>query len=420
MRVFSGPLVIIVVAKTLTTGEMSLYYAFFNVIALQQIMEMGIGFTIKQYISHSYKLTEKNEWGQESKANIISYMKFSFLWYLVISLFIFFILGYVGSVFFSSYKGSTDWKGAWWMLVFITGFFTIVTPFQFLIEGCQRQISIYKSRLLSGIFLSLVLGLSLYYGAGLYSIAIAVFISNLIFYLYLFKTIKELVSELIGVKTKKNIKTTFIEVWDMLSKISVTWILGYFFWNSFNLIAFKMLTNDLAGRFGFTLSLVRAGYSIAESIVASQTTIYASYISAGEVKLARRQFEKSMYISMALLISGYFLYIAVYKILPGLFIFDKTLNLTYTIEMFLYFVLLLPVTSQANYCRCFKNEPYFKLSLFMNIQVPIVFYLTCYYVGEPNFIYLLPFSMLSLIWSCYIYYDTENRYKIKCRQENMK
>lgn len=402
-RILSGPLTIFIIAKTLSVSEMSIYYAFFNVIALQQIMEMGVGFTIRQYISHAYKIDKDKKWLNSSKEKIISYMRFSFVWYMVISMFVLLIVGFAGEYFFSSYEGTSNWMQPWWTLVIFISVFTIFTPIQFLVEGCQQQLSLYKARLISGVLSSVSLCISLYYGAGLYSIVVSIIVLNIVLYIFIYNQSKRLVSEIINIKPNQGLFLTFIDVWPMLSKISVTWILGYFFWNSFNLIAFKTLSNDQAGRFGFTLSLAKAGYSIAESLIASQTTIYSNYISNGLIDKARKQFERLMLLSMAILFIGFSSYIILYLSLPDLFIFKKTLGLDLTLSIFVYFILLLPITSHASYCRCFKVEPYFRLSLFINIQVPIVFFIICFYQKEPNFIYLLPFSMLSLIWSCIIY-----------------
>lgn len=43
-------------------AEMSFYYSFFNVIAIQQMLEMGFGFVLKQYIAHAYKHDFTGQW----------------------------------------------------------------------------------------------------------------------------------------------------------------------------------------------------------------------------------------------------------------------------------------------------------------------------------------------------------------------
>ncbi|MBL0464135.1 polysaccharide biosynthesis protein [Aeromonas veronii] len=406
LRVISGPLTILFVARSLSIEEMSFYYSFFNVIALQQILEMGLGFVIKQYIAHDYKVDQENILTFDSIVNIKSYFTFSCLWFLFVALFVFFMVGLFGTWFFSSYQGEIVWQRPWWTVVIITSIATLVTPIQFLLEGCQQQLTLYKGRVFSALASAFSLCLSLYYGAGLYSVAVSLLCSNLALYLFIYKPSAELLSKFFSVSSSRTIRKTLSEIWPMLSKISVTWIMGYFFWNSFNLIAFKFLPLEMAGRVGFTLSLARAGLSIAESLVASQTTIYASQISDAKIDIAKANFEKLMLLSCAVLFFGYFVYLLIATLFSNFFIFTKALPIKETIWIFIYFLLLLPVLSQANFCRCFKKEPYFYLSMFVNIQVPVVFLIICYHIRQPSFEYLLPFSFLVFFWSCQIYKKT--------------
>ncbi|WP_429121191.1 hypothetical protein [Aeromonas allosaccharophila] len=403
LRVISGPITIMMVAKSLSVEEMSFYYSFFNVIALQQILEMGLGFVIKQYISHDYKVDQENCWILDSISSIKSYFTFSCFWFLFVALFVCIIVGLFGIWFFSSYQGDIVWQSPWWAIVVITSIATLVTPIQFLLEGCQQQLSLYKARVISALVSAFSLCISLYYGAGLYSVAVSLLCSNLALYLFIYKPSAELLSKFFSVSSSRTIRKTLSEIWPMLSKISVTWIMGYFFWNSFNLIAFKFLPLEMAGRVGFTLSLARAGLSIAESLVASQTTIYASQISDGKIDIAKENFEKLMLLSCAVLFSGYSVYLLSAILFSDFFIFTKALSIKETIWVFIYFLLLLPVLSQANFCRCFKKEPYFYLSMFVNIQVPVVFFIICYHIRLPSFEYLLPFSAFVFLWSCELY-----------------
>lgn len=403
LRIISGPITIVLVASRLSNEEMSFYYSFFNVIAIQQILELGLGFVIRQYIAHDFKLDGKGSWDDLSKNNIKSYMNLSYIWFFFIAVFILFGVGLFGQFFFSSYTGIIIWQQPWWAMVILTGITVVFTPLQFLVEGCQKQLSLYRARVLSAITSAIALCISLYFGFGLFSIAISVLFSNVALYAGIFPSVVMLLKQVKNNKPSKSNKDTLIEIWPMLSRISITWIMGYFFWNAFNLIAFKLLPIDLAGRFGFTLSLARAGLSVVDSVIASQTTIYSSLISDGRANIARIYFNKVLFLSSVLLVIGYGFYVCGYIVFPQFFVFSKTLDLNSTLWMFLYFILLFPVLSQANFCRCFKIEPYFYLSFFVNIQVPVVFFISCYLTKSPTFKFLIPFSLFSLLWSCFIY-----------------
>lgn len=393
------------ISNKMSSEEIAFYYTFFSVIAIQQVLEMGVGFTLKQYIAHAFKI-DGNIWVEESKYCIKGIFDFSIKWYFSISLFIFFGVGYFGIQFFSNIHSVVDWKSPWILVVTLTAVFVTLIPFQLIVEGCQDQIVLFKSQLISSIINCFVLVISIVSGLGLYSIAISVAISNLVLYSLLYTNVGDKYVGLFNLKSESTFKSIFNKIWPMLSKISITWILGYFFWNSFNLISIQDLPLVLAGKFALTLSLALAGYNIVSVIVNSQTTIFSSHISSGELKKALTIFKKLNLMSIGILILGYGVYFVVELLIPEFYIFNKTLSSEYTFYIFVYCLLLLPVTNQANFSRCFKKEPYFYLSLCSNLTVPIVFYFTCAITNEPNFIYLLLPCIFFLIWSNYIFNKT--------------
>ena len=56
IRVFLGPITLLVLAKNLSTEELGFYYAFFSLTAMAQLLEVGMSSVLKQYYSHSYAI----------------------------------------------------------------------------------------------------------------------------------------------------------------------------------------------------------------------------------------------------------------------------------------------------------------------------------------------------------------------------
>lgn len=406
VRLLSGPLVILAISNQLTSEQIAYYYSFLSIVAIQQVLEMGVGFTIKQYISHAYVIKD-DAWTIDSKKEVKSFFYFTKYWYFGISLFIFFVIGSLGYLFFDGDdRSNIEWKESWFFLILTASLIVNLIPYQILMEGVQRQTQLFRAQLLSSLVNALVLIMCMMLGMGLSSIAAALFISNLSLYALLYQKITYLMAELSLVKRTKLFKDTLSEVWPMLSKISVTWILGYFFWNSFNLISFKLLTLDLAGKLSLTISLALAGYKIASVLINSQSTLFGNYISGGYVDLAKNEFRKFNLISMAMLCLGYSMFILLSYRFDYIEIMSKTLSVEQTSYIFIYFISLLMVTNKASFCRCFKDEPYFILSLVSNFSIPVIYILVCVILKEPNFLYLLPFSMLFVFWSNTIYNKT--------------
>ena len=402
IKLISGPAVLLVLSKELSSAQMAIYFTFFSLIAVQQILEMGLGFTIKQFIAHSYK-TKDNIWTLESKEIVKGYLSFSLRWYFVISLFVLIFIGGFGLYFFTDNGTNIEWKLPWILVILLTAFFVNFIPYQFLIDGCQDQKTLYKARLVSSTINASSLMISLSLDFELYSLVISIFLSNLSLYLLLFIQLKSKYCCLSKARSRYNMKTVFNKVWPMLSKLSVTWIFGYFFWNAFNLIAIKMLNINTAGKLAFTLSLALAGYNISSVIINSQTTVFSQLISNGNASQAVKDFNKSNHVSIAIIILGYVSFLFFYLKFDEFYFFEKVLPTNYVIPIFIYFTLLLPIVNQANFARCYKKEPYFTFSLCLNISVPLVFLIICVLTNEPAFVYLLPLSVVFLIWSKFIF-----------------
>lgn len=402
IHLLSGPIVIFLVSSRLSLEELSFYYSFLSMIALQQIAEMGIGFTIKQYIAHVFRYEDDGNVGAAKE--IKSLAVFSILWFLGVSFFVVACVGYLGSLFFSSYSGDLNWQVPWWTLVVSLSLSILFTPLVIVAEGCQFQAEVYRARLLCALFNVITLFLCIMADFGLLSLSIAMIASNVIMYLslggvtcYLYKKFS------IITITFNDIKETGKTIWPMLSKISLTWILGYFFWNSFNLIAFKNMDINEAGKFSFTLALAKAGYSLVDSVMNGQTTVYSRMIASGDLSQAKTRFSRYFNFSFLVLIFGYLSFFILNYVHADFFLFDKVLSSREYLPMFLYFTLLFPVNAQANFCRCFKDEPYFYLSLFCNITVPLIFFIMTNTGKESPFLYLMPISIMLIFWSFFIY-----------------
>ena len=86
VRVLSGPLSLVVLSSNFSSEQLSFYYTFFSLIAMQQLLEMGIGFTIKQAIAHAYSAISHTTVKNYNR-NIQNYFTFSLLWFVGIALF---------------------------------------------------------------------------------------------------------------------------------------------------------------------------------------------------------------------------------------------------------------------------------------------------------------------------------------------
>ncbi|MGF1684983.1 lipopolysaccharide biosynthesis protein [Photobacterium minamisatsumaniensis] len=398
LKILSGPITLLVVSKQLSLEEISFYYTFFNLLAMQQLAELGIGHTLKQFVAHSYKVN-KNGWRDESKQKIKDYILFGIKWFSFIALFILVFVGYGGELFYSTYRGDIDWKTPWWIIIISMAFFTLLTPLIYYLEGTQKQVVVYKAQLISSLINSFVIWISLYNNLGLLSISIGLILSNITLYFILICKEKKHISNLLLVKSITSTKEVFVELWPLLSKVSIVWGFGFIFWNGFNLISFQIFDPELAGKIIFSFTLAKAGFNVAESVIYSQMTIFGKKISDGDFKQAYEIFKRYRKISFIILISGYVAFVFVMYFIPNLFVFEKIVSISYLVQIFAFFTVLLYLTTNNNFIRCFKVEPFTKVSAYHSITVPLAFYISSLIYPQVSFILCTLALMISVVWA---------------------
>lgn len=360
---------------------------------MQQLAELGLGQTLRLHIAHAFKMDESG-WCFNSKKEIKQYYSLSVKWFLVVALCTIIIIGPAGIYYYHSYQGDIIWEGPWVSLVLVTALTIIITPIQITIESLQHQISVFKAQTYASIINSISLCLLLFSGFGLYAIALSLFISNLIVLIFLWGKIKWLRNNLMPVPVDTNFFVVFKEIWPLFSRVAVVSVFGFLFWNGFNLIAFKVYEPSYAGQVILSITLARAGYGFSESILYGQITYISNLISNKKYNEAMIVYKKNTYIALTILLIGYVFFLLLMYLFPEFYLFKKIVGSSYLISIFVFFIILLFLTSGNNYVRCFKTEPFVKVSIFHGVMVPTLFYLSSvFYEGY----YLYPCSLVLIV-----------------------
>lgn len=396
IRVFIGPVTLLVLAKKMSSEELGFYYTFFSLTAMVQLLEVGMTGVLKQYYSHAYGHSEKNESGQK----ISNYFIFSIYWYLTLSM-IFFVLGtVVAYVMFKDYHGSIQWHIPWFLLLLVSCISLMILPINAMLDGTQKQHLLIRANIVSQLMVAFSLWLMIYFGFGLYAMGISQFIGGVIFLLsiYIFNKYKW---DFIKIRRSDfSFRGVFLELWPLLKKTSIVWFLGYFYWNGFNIISFKYLGPITAGYIGISLSIMRAGQNIAISILNAQMTLYANNIAKGYINEAKRIFDKYFILSMSLLLLGYGCFYILYVVKPDFFLFKKVLPIDQMIYLSVFFIFTFITSATEIFIRCFKVEKFVVTQIINSIFTPLLFLLAIHY----NFKYFsLPILSVAIVSVLTIY-----------------
>ncbi len=392
-----APITLLIISKKLSIEDISYYYTFFSLISLQQLAEVGVGHVIMQHIAHAYK--KKGVWAESSKSKVRDYFKLSQTWFTGVSIFIILAIGVGGFLYLDTSKNDVDWKIPWCLVVVSSALITYITPYLLLLDGIQRQITRIKANIISSILGSIIIVIALMNDAGLYSIAISQTVSLLTLYLYIHKDISEIKSEFKVITKVYSFNQTWSEIKGLLLKVSITCALGVFFWNSFTLISFNLFQKDIAGKIIFAVAIARSGFFVAESITQSQSTMFANLIANKKEKKVKIIFLKYSRLSMTLLFIGYSLFLGFWMLQPNFYIFEKLPDKFIVVQVFFFYTLQLFKQLKTNYVRCYKVEPFLKVSIFEATLVPITFLIASMYSYDYMFaIASIPIA-IGAIWS---------------------
>jgi O-antigen/teichoic acid export membrane protein len=393
-KAIAAPITLLVISDKLSLEEISFYFTFFNLIAMQQLAELGVGHVLKLSIAHSIHIER-----DLSLKKIKAYFCFSIVYFSGISAFILTCVGYAGILYYNSYSGQIDWFYPWISLVISTSIVTLLTPISLLLEGLQKQLQIYKAQAISSIINPIMTCLFLYLNFGLYSISIGLILSSMAFYLMLLPSFLSLLKKIKNNDLTYKLKEVLVELWPLLSRVSLVWGLGFVFWNGFNLIAFKYLPPIDAGKIIFTFTLAKVGFSIAESITQSHMPLYSAELSQKKYHSTYKSFLNYKRLSLSTLIFGYSLFFIIKLLFPSFYVFEKVTDELITLQIFFFFIILLLLTSYNNFIRCFKVEPFLKVSIYHSLLCPFVFYLSCLYLYQYSFIFCSLIILGSLVIS---------------------
>ncbi len=400
-KLLSGPLAIILITTKLSPIEQGVYYMFLSLSAIQWVFELGITTCMVQYISTSENDKEKRR-----------YINFLSLFISISSMFLFVFLYYFSFYVFSDINVDL-WFEPWLLYVSficLNLFYNILIVIE---EGFGNIEYVYKTKMLSAIAYSTTLIASLFLDFYLFSLFLAQLSMFIVVY-YRERHLNKWVfcKEIFSSYTE--LRETFWEVIPFQYKLSVIWIAGYLYWNSFQFLFFKYVSPELAGYFGATNGVFGAFSMIAISLVSTQRARWGKINEVAGYSHTYNLFKKEsgkglcLYVLLSLLFILFFFYI------PLPFLKERLLPWTMLVLLCLFRFCILFQEFILIYLRTFKDEPLYKTTLVNYMLLPVVI-LVGISVNNVNLIFInsLIFQILFSIFyfrNMKLYLDRKNNF----------
>jgi len=188
----------------------------------------------------------------------------SLFWYAGMALIFFLGVGTFGHFFLGQHAGEIDYRLPWWLLCATISLSFLLVPFRGVLEGSNQVARCQRIALLATICSSLASWLSIYFGAGLYTLAATNGMLLLIGCLLVLPACRPF----FGLMKRPHVVVDFSwrrEFWPQQWRIGTSWLCGFFMFQSFVPFIYQFHGAAAAGRMGATLQIYNAVNTFAQS-----------------------------------------------------------------------------------------------------------------------------------------------------------
>jgi len=265
----SFPLTMYLLTTFFTKEVQGLYYTFASLLFLQSILELGFGTVMLQFVSHEwaklgFDANGRIEGDDIAAGRLASLLRMSLFWYAGMALIFFLGVGTFGHFFLGQHAGEIDYRLPWWLLCATISLSFLLVPFRGVLEGSNQVARCQRITLLATICSSLASWLSIYFGAGLYTLAATNGMLLLIGCLLVLPACRPF----FGLMKRPHVVVDFSwrrEFWPQQWRIGTSWLCGFFMFQSFVPFIYQFHGAAAAGRMGATLQIYNAVNTFAQS-----------------------------------------------------------------------------------------------------------------------------------------------------------
>ncbi|WP_154662510.1 oligosaccharide flippase family protein [Solimonas flava] len=407
-RIMAAPITLILVTQFLGADEQGYYYVFANVLALQVLLEAGVGFVFLRTVSTNarhIKIVSGNIIIEKSVEGTLGpYIAFAGHWFLGIATIVSLVTIPAGLLIFETRTASdVSWRLPWLLVAVCNCLPLAIQPFILLSEAVVSRSRTYRARFISALLGTLITWVLLAFNFGLYSLAASALVSFLVLMILIVIPLRK-VHSLLYDRSRLNWRV-FREFWSDQWRISLTWITGFLYWNSAPIIVFKLFGPAIAGHYGASLSMLNSLQQLSSSALNSRTAVLASRMGHGEVREARREF--SVGLAFSLVIFSVAL-IALAAFVGGNFfpsLTDRLLPLPMILLLGGFYFFNILFAALALFARLRYNEPFLYFSLASNLLLPAGVFISAAttHILEISIISQVCIQLILLPWAVKIY-----------------
>ena len=282
----AGLITIALIAHFLSPAQQGYYYTFSSLIALQMVFELGFSQVVMQLASHERAhvsiQADGSVMGEDRpRARLASTLQIASRWYSLGGLLFGFVLIPSGLFFFSIHQHAGEmvaWKAPWITAAAASVLAFQIDPLYSFLEGCGFVSDVARVRWMQAVGGSVLGWISLATGHGLYGPA-AVITGQVSVGIVWLSGRWRLLKYFFTLDTARHRISWRQEIWPFQWRIAISWISGYFVYQTFNPFLFAYRGPIEAGRMGMSLSVANALMAVAMAWVSTKAAPFGTLIA---------------------------------------------------------------------------------------------------------------------------------------------
>lgn len=282
----SGLVTVFLIARFLSPAEQGYYYTYASLIALQMVFELGFSQVIMQLATHERAHLWIEADGavagdKTAHARLASVLQLAVRWYGLGALLLGLALIPAGLYFFSSHQHLGEivaWQVPWIAAATAAVLAFQLDPLYSFFEGCGFVANVAHMRWMQAVVGSVLAWTTLATHHGLYAPAAVIAGQVVVGAAWLFLR-RGLLVDLLTHNTRNAHISWRNEIWPFQWRIAISWISGYFVYQTFNPFLFAYKGPVAAGQMGMSLSFANALMVIAMSWVSTKNAPFGTLIA---------------------------------------------------------------------------------------------------------------------------------------------
>jgi len=282
----SGLITVALIAHLLSPAEQGYYYTYASLIALQMVFELGFSQVVMQLASHecahlSIEADGSVNGDEIAHARLASILQLSVRWYGAGALFFAAVLIPTGLYFFSAHQHLGEvvqWRAPWIAAALAAVFAFLLDPLYSFFEGCGFVSNVAHMRWMQAVVGSMLAWICLITHHGLYAPATVIAGQVFVGAIWLFMR-RNLLIGLLTYDPKGKHVSWRGEIWPFQWRIAISWMSGYFVYQTFNPFLFAFKGPVAAGQMGMSLSFANSLMVIAMAWVSTKAAPFGTLIA---------------------------------------------------------------------------------------------------------------------------------------------